>query len=77
MEQRADADRGWTMDPVINYYKLDSGLIFRTRDSDEAYYIEKLIDGKWIDDGDLMKYIFDGEPGATPLSQAEISSLPK
>lgn len=64
---------------MIKYYRIEeTSTTFRTRDEGiKGYWIERLDNGKWVDDPDLLKYIFDGEPGAEELSAAKAAALPK
>jgi hypothetical protein len=66
------------MKEEITYYKIENtDIVFRTRDQGDAgYWIERRIDGELIDDSDLLKYIFNGEPGAKRISAAEAKGNP-
>ena len=64
---------------VTNYYRLDvkgawPPTVFRTREDESSFRIERFVSGRWLHDPSLAMYL-NGEPDLEMITSAETIAI--
>jgi len=69
------------MPEVVRYYQLKPGVetepsgVFRTREDEKAFWMERFVKGEWVFDPSLAIYIVGEDPDAEPITEAEAMAI--
>ena len=67
------------MDVVTHYYRLDvkgawPPTVFRTREDESSFRIERFVSGRWLHDPSLAMYL-NGEPDLEMIGSVEAIAI--